>query len=386
MPNPGLTTEQMQEAVDAVAKAGTILGASKELGIPRATLQNRLSRAKAFGIYPSDGRTYHLPQGHYLKGVSSLVDAEGNVRQQWVKSDHDKERRHRLYLETIEVLCRDVKRTTPIKPPKSSQQNLMTLYPMGDPHFGMYAWAAETGADFDLDIAERDLYTAVDYLVQQSPPSRRACLINLGDFYHAENMEGITTRSGNVLDMDTRFPRMIDIGVRALRRCLERMLEKHEIVEMVNAPGNHDETLAFFLNTLFRNVYQNEPRIIIHSEPTKRHYIRHGKCLIGIVHGHQTKDRDLPGIMATEQPQQWGETKYRHFYRGHHHQDRKEEFNGCVVEQFRTLAAGDAYAVGAGYLSGRDMKAIVFHEDYGEQARFTCGIDVVRNRLKNKPE
>jgi hypothetical protein len=49
------------------------------------------------------------------------------------------------------------------------------------------------------------------------------------------------------------------------------------------------------------------------------------------------------------------------------------------VEQMRTLAPGDAYAVGGGYLSGRDMKCIVMHSEFGEQMRLTCGIDVLRS-------
>lgn len=75
----------------------------------------------------------------------------------------------------------------------------------------------------------------------------------------------------------------------------------------------------------------------------------------------------------------WGQTKHRYFYRGHHHQDRVQEFNGCKVEQFRTLAAGDAYAVGAGYLSGRDMKLITMHSEFGEVARSTCSIDLLKS-------
>lgn len=380
--NPGCPAEQLQEAVDALAEQGTKNGAARSLGLHRNTYVNRLKRAQELGYKPHDNTPYAVPPEHDLHGVSRLEDGEGNVRLRWVKTRRDEARRLRAMREIIANLGEKVPRTKPIKPPKSCYEKLATLYPWGDPHLGLYSWAAETGDDFDLEIAERDLCAAMDYLVHRSPPSRRGILINLGDLFHAENMEGITTRSGHVLDMDTRFPRMIDVGVRTIRRCLERMLEKHEIVEIVNAPGNHDETLAFFLNTLFRNTYENEPRIIVHDEPTMRHYIQHGKCLIGIVHGHQTKDKDLPGIMAAEKPVEWGQTKFRYYYRGHHHHDTKQEYNGCVVEQFRTLAAGDAYAVGSGYLSGRDMKAIVMHEDAGEQTRFTCGIDVLRGEVE----
>lgn len=335
--------------------------------------------AGARGVSAEHNLRRPAPEGFTMSGFSDMRENELG-KPIWYKFSADKERQHEMMVEAIESLCKEIRPLPPIDAPTETLDELMSVYPMGDPHFGMYSWAAETGEDFDLKIAEHDLYAAVDYLVDRSPASRRGILVNLGDFFHAENMEGITTRSGHILDMDTRFDRMIDVGVTALRRCIDRMLAKHEQVEMVNAPGNHDETLAKCLNVMFRNLYANEPRVTVISGPPERTYIRHGKVLIGVVHGHKTKDHELVGIMATEKPQDWGETKHRYFYRGHHHHDKVIEYNGGKVEQFRTLAAKDAYAAGNGYLSGRDMKCIVHHRDYGEQSRFTCGIDVLRDR------
>jgi hypothetical protein len=281
--------------------------------------------------------------------------------------------------QAVEAICEDVKPTKAIPAPPEVNEQLLSVYPWGDPHVGMYAWADEVGENFDLEIAEQDMCNAVDYLVERSPPSKRGVLVNLGDFFHYTNMSGSTERSGHVLDRDSRTAKMIDVGVRILRRCIERMRQKHEIVEVINAPGNHDETFAHFLNIMFRTLYENEPRVVIHDAPTTRHYLRHGKCLIGVVHGHQTKDRDLPGIMAAERPEDWGQTKHRVFFRGHHHHDNRVEYTGpCFVEMVRTLAPGDSFAVGGGWLSGRDMKCIVMHEEFGEQMRLTCGIDVLR--------
>jgi len=234
------------------------------------------------------------------------------------------------------------------------------------------------GNDFDLDIARNDLCNAVSYLVSQSPKSHRCLIANLGDFFHADNLAGTTAKSGNILDMDTRLPKVIRVGVAAMRTCIETALKRHEQVEVVNAIGNHDEVLSMALSIMLANVYENEPRVVVHDSPTRRHYIRHGKVLIGITHGDRTRDKDLPGIMATEQPQEWGETLHRYYYRGHNHHDTKLESNGCIVEQFRTLAPGDAYAVGGGWLSGRDMKLIVHHGDYGEVSRTTCSINMLR--------
>ena len=375
-------TETQRQRVQAVLDHGNQSAAADALGVDFRRLAESVAavkkRAARAGWSPEHDLTVPVADGFKLARHAQYYDKEGKPTNKWVIQTPDAARQEELMRAAVEAMCSEIKPLPPTPAPKRCLDDLMSVYPFGDPHFGMYSWAAETGADFDLSIAEADLCAAVDYLVDRSPPSAHAALINLGDFFHAENMDGITTKSGNVLDMDTRFPMMIDVGVRALRRCIARMLEKHQTVEMINAPGNHDETMAFFLSVMFRNLFENEPRITVRDTPTQRHYIEHGKCLIGVVHGHRTKDGDLPGIMATEMPQAWGRTRHRYYYRGHHHHDERREYNGCIVEQFRTLAAGDAYAVGTGYLSGRDMKCIVMHKEYGEQSRFTCGIDVLR--------
>ena len=371
--------------LESTMQIGTIRRAAKECGVSQGTVRQAIERVKAraakMGYAPEHDLNKPTTAPFVVKGTSTLYGEDGQPKLQWVKTNLDREAQIEIMKQAVEALCEDVKPVKAIPAPPDVNDQLMSVYPWGDPHVGMYAWADETGDNFDLSIAEQDMCNAVDYLVERSPPSKRGVLVNLGDFFHYTNMTGSTERSGNILDRDSRTAKMIDVGVRIIRRCLERMREKHEIVELINAPGNHDETFAHFLNVLFRNLYANEHRVIVHDAPTTRHYLQHGKCLIGVVHGHQTKDRDLPGIMATEKPEEWGATRHRVFFRGHHHHDNRVEYNGCIVEQMRTLAR-DAYAVGGGYLSGRDMKCIVMHSEFGEQMRLTCGIDVLRREYE----
>lgn len=381
-----MLTPRQKEALDAVEEHGGVRPAARMLKVDPRGFERLVKRARSAISKktvpiptPSGIGTHELWDGQKLKGYSACFHQDKGEIIRWVKTNEDLDRTLEILTQQIDSWVTDMNhRIEPVKAPKLCYEDLITLYPMGDPHFGLYCWAKEVGNDFNLEIAEADLFAAVDYLVHQSPPSKRGVLVNLGDFFHYDSMHALTPSSGHVLDSDTRPQRMIDIGVRALRRCLHRMLEKHETVEMINAPGNHDPILSRAMNVFFRNIYENEPRIKIHDEPTTRHYIEHGKCMVGVTHGDKTKDMDLPGIMATEMPEAWGRTKFRFYWRGHHHHDNRNEFNGCKVEQFRTLAPGDAYAVGNGYLSGRDMKAIVMHKEYGEQARFTCGIEVLR--------
>jgi hypothetical protein len=377
-------TESQWVKLKAYSEHGTERAAARALGLnPRAIHSARhavLAKATRQGYSPDHDMIHPLPDGYRLKGTSTLYDMQtGEAKIQWVKSDADRDRQFEIAREVVEEMAAALPKLPPRKISASFNHNLMNVVPWGDPHFGLYCWKDEVGDDFDIDIAKRDLCSAVDYLISQAPRAKRCLLVNLGDFFHADNLEGVTSRSGNRLDMDTRLPKVIRVGVSAVRQAIESALARHETVEIINAIGNHDDVLSMALSVMLSNIYEEEPRVIVHDAPTRRHYVRHGKVLIGVTHGDQTKDASLPGIMATERPEDWGVARHRYWYRGHHHHDSVLEFPGCKVEQFRTLAAGDAYAVGHGYLSGRDMKLITHHAEFGEVGRATCSIDLLRS-------
>lgn len=386
-PDPKLrphATDRQWQVLEAIASEGSHAKAAVKLGVDRALIGRCraavIKKAAAHGYAPDHDLTHPVAPGQRLRGASTLYDLRsGDPVMQWVKSSADDEKREAIIRESVEAMCEALPRLPARKPGKLNySDDLLNVIPFGDPHIGLYCWADEVGNDFDLNIAKRDLCGAVADLVSKATPAKRCLIANLGDFYHADNLEGKTSRSGHVLDMDTRMPKVIRVGVAAMRQCIETALTRHETVEVVNAIGNHDDMLSMCLSIMLANIYESEPRVVIHDAPTKRHYIRHGKVLLGITHGHQTKDRDLPGIMATERAEDWGLTRHRYYYRGHHHHDMRVEFNGCIVEQMRTLAPGDAWAVGSGYLSGRDMKLITHHKEYGEVSRITCSIDMLR--------
>ena len=104
-------------------------------------------------------------------GTSTLYDAEGKVKLQWVKrKKQEEEEQFRI---AIEAMIEPIPKAKPV--PRSSvkfREDVLAAYPMGDPHFGMYAWAEEAGEDFDLQIAERNLCAAVARLVDTVPAPR----------------------------------------------------------------------------------------------------------------------------------------------------------------------------------------------------------------------
>lgn len=322
-----------------------------------------------------------LPPGHVLKGASTLVNAEGQVLQQWIKTREDVSNRNESMMEALASIADAWKgKADPVARPEILDADLMCAVPMGDPHLGLYSWAEETGESFDLEQAESNLVGAVDHLVGLAPRAAHGLLINLGDFFHADNSSNQTMRSHHALDVDTRWAKVLGVGVRTMRRCIDRMLERFGDVTVICAIGNHDDHSSVMLATCLSQFYERDPRVTINTSPSKFHWHRFGSNLLGVTHGDTCKIEKLPGIMACDRAVDWGETQHRYWYTGHVHHDRMLDAPGCVVESFRTLAARDAYAAGAGYRSGRDLKLDVLHRRYGRINRHTVGIQQVWER------
>ncbi len=314
----------------------------------------------------------------YVKGTSTLYDDKGNVKLRWVKAD--KARDAERFKEWAEALAEELPKAIAQTTANGGySDDTLTVIPFGDPHLGMMAWSRESGDNFDLKIATQDLCNAVDHLVKRTPKSKECLIANLGDYFHFDNNSAETSRGHNKLDTDGRWAKVLMAGLKAMRQCITSALEHHEKVTVINAIGNHDDHSSMFLTIALSNIYENEPRLKIIDDPTLIHYYQFGQNMILVHHGHTIKMDKLPLVAAAEQPRMWGDTKHRFAYTGHIHHDSKKEFNGMVVESFRTLAARDAWAASMGYQSGRDMKAIILHRQFGEVARHIVSVDMLRN-------
>jgi hypothetical protein len=321
------------------------------------------------GWAPEHQMVHPVAPGYAVKGTSTLYGDDGSVRAQWVKTTADQQAQQEAIEAALAALVADLPRVAPRKASGVWSTDLLTAYPIGDPHIGMYSWAAETGEDWDLELARKVHCSAMDALVQAAPATEQAIIVNLGDALHYDSMEAKTPRSGHMLDADGRYAKVIDVAVMTIRQCIESALTKHKFVHVVNVRGNHDETGAMWLARLLAIAYEREPRVTVDVTPSVFNYYRWGKVLIGMHHGHSCKPDKLPGVMAADRASDWGECTWRYWWQGHIHHESKKEYPGVSVESFNTLAAKDAYANDGGWRSGRTMQAIVLHREHGEVAR-----------------
>lgn len=361
----------LSEVVEAVRAAGGVKqAAADKLGMSVNTLKYRLGLATKAGL--TGGLVGLPPLGHEVVGVSTLYNGAGETSAQWVKTRVD--RTLETAKEAIEDAFSQWKGKAKLQPePKHTEEDLLTIYNLADLHLGLYAWKNETGMDFDVDIGEAILKEAVQDLVAQAPKSEVGVLLNLGDFFHSDNNDNRTRANGNVLDVDTRYARVLQIGVALMVQVVELMLQKHSLVIVRNLPGNHDEYGSLALAVALSNWFHDDPRVEVDTSAAPFWVYQWGKVMLAAAHGDYLKPEKIIGFMAGAWPSVWGNTRYRYAYLGHvHHKARDtDEVSGAVWESFNSLTAKDAWNRKMGFLSNRSMVAITHHREKGERFRHT---------------
>jgi len=325
-----------------------------------------------------------VPDGHIVSGVSTLIGPNG-VTAQWVKTRGDKDRSLQAWidaapavLERVAPGVRDAIAPTAAPALDALDDDRCVGYVIGDAHIGMLCWAPETGANWDVKIAEGVMHEAIDYLFATTPRTRECLIVNVGDLQHADSPTNATPEGGNRLDVDGRDQRVRRAVIRVLRYYIERALEKHERVTYINQPGNHDPYATSWLGLLLATAFEREPRVEIDTSPAPWRAHQFGRNMITVTHKPQ-QGEDIGHQMAALWPEMWGATEHRVCLAGHvHHQTRKER-PGFEIETFGILAPRDAWHAGRGYLAKRRMTAIVWHREHGEDSRAT--FHVSRSRV-----
>lgn len=422
--NPGRTATELEHAIGgkeaafraALRQATTdrlviavLRGCTKRWFVPEACPPPR---------GPSDDP--HIPTGHELAGLSTLVGPDGEIQAAWEKTrvaggepaplpagfdqpsriarqsrgdgsvvtewrtyDRDKQAEQAAAIEAIKGHVEAMAQPIPeIPTPGDRASDLITIYPLGDPHIGLLAWAPEVGEHFDVKIASRELAQCVTSLVDRSPPSDTAIVAELGDFFHSQDDNQLTPRAGHKLDVDGRFARTARLGLDLYAGLLRAALAKHTSVIARFIPGNHDLSLTFWLAETIRREFKDQPRLTVCDAFSPYQFDRFGRVMLMWAHTDGATIERLAEIAAADEPEMWGATRFRYAHGGHIHSKKLIERPGMIAENHRTLAGRDAWANWRGYRSGRSLQAITYHRAWGEDSRVIEGVERVRAAIE----
>lgn len=400
------TDEELAEIVSAVDScAGVKTEAAKKLGVSVDRVRRGMKRAAERGLTgfkpvmegfrvsqvttdesgkpiaiqqkPEHGDVFQVPDGHYIKGVSALLNPDGEKIIEWVKTAKE-DVESVAWRDALDEFKKDVPRVQAVAGPSHYNDDLCVQYTITDHHIGMLADGEETGdADYDLQISEKLLTDWFSSAVAMSPSAGTAIFAQLGDLMHYDSMRSETPEHRNMLDSDTRPQKMIRAAIRVIRRVIGMLLEKHAHVHVIMAKANHDPYSSAWFRELLEALYEDEPRLTVETSASEYYAYPFGSNIMFYHHGHKRTPKTIDSVFVGNFRDLYGAAKRAYAHMGDKHHDLVVETNLMRVEQHRTLAPKDAYAASGGWLSGRDAKVIVYHREFGEVSRLTLSPEMV---------
>ena len=292
--------------------------------------------------------------------------------------------------EALESLLADIKKESPETnaPPIYLKEDIddphMLEIALYDIHFGKMAWAAETGTDYDLKIAEQVYMRAVADLVTKACPfGIDKILLPVGqDFFQINNQQQ-TTAAGTPQDTDGRLAKIFEVGCRAVKWAIDYCADIAP-VEVLWVPGNHSPETSYFLCKYLEAWYHGNETVDIDCSPKTRKYRLYGTSLVGFAHGNELRKQDLPLIMAGEVPQLWAKSKHREIHVGHLHKKKEsrymagDTFNPVIVRIIPSLCGTDAWHYKNGYVKDdktRAAEAYLWSKKNGYTGHFSTNVE-----------
>ena len=378
MPNPGIPPAEHERRLEATRRQqaqgfGWVSRTARELNLDRRTYQSWLAKHDITAPEPGD----QVADGFALKGYSEFTKTEHGtpIWLKAVKAEQD-------YWQGIAEAIRTVEPVQDVPLPTGLPDgDIIPWLQIGDAHIGMLASEAETGANFDISIGEREICAAAAALIDAAPPCKRMVINDLGDATHYETFKGETEHSGHALDYDTRYWKMIRAYIRITRFIVEKALAKAETVDYICNQGNHSRSNDIWIAATVDALYGGTGRVNVLKNESPFIAYRMGKTLVVIHHGDKAKPERFRDIVVSDFAVDWGETDFHYLDGGHVHHSQRKELAGCIFESWNNLAPRDKYAHDGGWRSKQCMSLVLRSRTYGEIGRHVMPIERVRDLI-----
>lgn len=307
---------------------------------------------------------YNLMADQYVV-TSKLLDAKGQVKSQ--RAVRLPTTREGLLQTAISTVSRQVAaRPERVPAPENFLASHMTVFPLADLHIGLMS---VDGIPME-DVVE-GYKRAIRALLPtgNKAANGQALIANLGDFTHVDNLKGTTPRGGNKLDVSDSLPTIVETAVELAVWAIDTISQCYVHTDVLWMSGNHDEVTGIVMQSALRQLYANNKTVDIINTQGRFYATDFGETLLAFTHGDTVRQSELPSILATDYPFEWGTSTYRVWHTGHYHAQRQTEYRGCTVEVHGSPAPKDRWTVESGYRSTPYVSRIVYSHTGGEVQR-----------------
>lgn len=375
-PDQPQLTDKQQQCLELFMRMRDKQAVANALGLSRSAVRDQIRRIEQKGLAPWLTPAPVSPTMHSYK-TTVQYNADGVPIQEWRRLQP----RMELMTQIVDELCEKVRgigKAAKRKERKTDTDELLFEIDIYDAHVGLYADEKETlDENYDCDIAALRMVEAVEALAARARRPRKVVLVFGGDMLHADNRTNKTEASGHVLDVDTRYARVVDYIVKASKDCVQIAAAIGAEVEMVILEGNHSYHSEIWLARVLHAMYEGCDNVNVRLDRSPRKHMVFGKNLLVWSHGDRVAAQKWAMIIAAEFPREWGQTVYRHLKCGHIHHQKTiapvvvDEQAGLLVEFLPALCATDAYHVASGYVGNqKGAVAYDYHKDHGCITRY----------------
>ena len=241
---------------------------------------------------------------------------------------------------------------------------------IADLHSGLYAWARETGADYDVHIArERFLRVIADNAERcKGRRFKGIILALLGDLLHTDN-DAQTTTKGTFQQADGRMAKIFDMTLDMLIEAVG-MLGAIAPVDVVYTRGNHDALSGRMLIKALEVAFKRDPNVTVDAEPNPQKWRLIGNTLIGFCHGDMP-ERNLTGWLQVQARSMDKPVRFMEIHAGHRHSQKAveriqtQDAEGVVIRTMPTITNASTWEHEQGYASTRSTMSFVWHGERG---------------------
>lgn len=247
-----------------------------------------------------------------------------------------------------------------------------------DVHVGKYASKQETGENYDIEKAVKQVDEGIDGILSKAFGFNidKVIFVIGNDCLHIDTPKRTTT-SGTPQDTSGMWHEAFTAAKEMYIRAIERILPYSD-VEIIFNPSNHDYMSGFMLAQTIEAYYRWSKNVKFDVSISHRKYTKYGNNMIATSHGDGAKLADTPLLMATENPQMWNDCQFRYIYLHHihHKQTHKfmsgKDFIGVTAEYLRTPSPSDSWHSRNGYTGAKKaIEAFIHSFDNGQVARLT---------------
>lgn len=337
----------------------------------------------------------HLVRPEYEKYRADRIQHEAkrlglepeSVDHGWIKTEeaslHFRNDLPKVTLEEITAQNIEAMRKHSPKYPKLSRDKNKDphalVLDLADVHFGKLSLLAETGQDYNLDIAEQRCMEGLQGLLAKSSGFQidHFYLIIGNDIIHTDTPKRTTT-SGIPQDTDGQLWEMWLRARDVYVKIIEQLLALADVTIVYN-PSNHDYMSGYFLAQTIQAWFRHSKNITFDVTIRHRKYFTYGNNLICTTHGDGAKHADMPYLMAHEHPD-WNNTEkqFRYIYLHHLHHNKRtkwqntEDTHGVTMEILRSPSAPDGWHDRNGYsMAPMAVEGFIHSKQNGQVARLS---------------